>query len=78
MAVSVIGCVQDPRKETVPQRGLYTVRALLAVNEEDDVSLVLDRGARDRGAKAEKITLKASPSSRSTVSPNQCGSGSAT
>ena len=58
MAVSVIGCVQDPRKETVPQRGLYTVRALLAVNEEDDVALVLDRGARDRGAKADKITLK--------------------
>ena len=54
-AISVVGCVQDPRKETVPARGLYTVRVLLAVNESGDVELVLNRGAYDRGARADKI-----------------------
>jgi DNA segregation ATPase FtsK/SpoIIIE, S-DNA-T family len=55
VGISVVGCVQDPRKETVPARGLYTVRVLLAVNEEDEVALLLGRGARDRGARADKI-----------------------
>jgi S-DNA-T family DNA segregation ATPase FtsK/SpoIIIE len=54
-AISVVGCVQDPRKETVPARGLYTVRVVLAVNESGDVELVLNRGAYDRGAQADKI-----------------------
>jgi S-DNA-T family DNA segregation ATPase FtsK/SpoIIIE len=57
-AISVVGCTQDPRKEVVPARGLYTVRVLMAVNESGDVELVLNRGAYDKGARADKITIQ--------------------
>lgn len=55
VGVTVVGAVQDPRKETVPQRDLYTVRVCMRVTEAAQVVLVLGPGARDRGARADQI-----------------------
>jgi S-DNA-T family DNA segregation ATPase FtsK/SpoIIIE len=53
--ITVVGAVQDPRKESVPMRGLFTTRVALRLNEAADVPLVLGEGARDRGAWCDKI-----------------------
>jgi S-DNA-T family DNA segregation ATPase FtsK/SpoIIIE len=55
VGVSVIGAVQDPRKDTVPMRGLFTIRICLRVNEADEVPMVLGRNALNRGAKCHEI-----------------------
>jgi S-DNA-T family DNA segregation ATPase FtsK/SpoIIIE len=55
VGISVIGAVQDPRKETIPHRGLFTTRICLRVNEADEVRMALGAGAWQRGAKAEQI-----------------------
>ena len=53
--ISIVGAVQDPRKESVPMRGLFTTRVALRLNEATDVGLVLGEGARDRGAWCDRI-----------------------
>ena len=56
VGVSVVGAVQDPRKEVLPSRDLFPVRVCLRVVEADQVRLVLGPGARDRGARADEIS----------------------
>jgi S-DNA-T family DNA segregation ATPase FtsK/SpoIIIE len=54
-AISIVGAVQDPRKESVPMRGLFTDRIGLFLAEASDVDLSLGDGARARGAWCDKI-----------------------
>jgi S-DNA-T family DNA segregation ATPase FtsK/SpoIIIE len=56
VGISVIGCAQDPRKEVVSQRDLFTVRIALRLTEVEQVVLILGAAARDRGARCEDIS----------------------
>ena len=55
VGVSVIGAVQDPRKEILTVRDLFPTRIALRLTEKDHVALVLGQGARDRGARCDQI-----------------------
>ncbi len=55
VGVSVVGAVQDPRKDVVSMRDLFPTRILLRVTEPEHVALTLGQGARDRGARADLI-----------------------
>jgi len=55
VGVSVVGAVQDPRKDVVSMRDLFPTRILLRVTEPEHVALTLGPGARDRGARADLI-----------------------
>jgi S-DNA-T family DNA segregation ATPase FtsK/SpoIIIE len=55
VGVSVVGAVQDPRKDVVSMRDLFPTRILLRVTEPEHVALALGQGARDRGARADLI-----------------------
>jgi S-DNA-T family DNA segregation ATPase FtsK/SpoIIIE len=55
VGVTVIGAVQDPRKDTIPMRGLFTTRIALRLTEPDEVVMVLGRAALNAGAKAHEI-----------------------
>jgi DNA segregation ATPase FtsK/SpoIIIE, S-DNA-T family len=55
VGVSVVGAVQDPRKDIVSMRDLFPMRILLRVTEPEHVALTLGQGARDRGATADLI-----------------------
>jgi S-DNA-T family DNA segregation ATPase FtsK/SpoIIIE len=55
VGVSVIGAVQDPRKEILTVRDLFPTRIALRLTERDHVALVLGQGARDRGARCDQI-----------------------
>jgi len=55
VGVSVVGAVQDPRKDVVSMRDLFPTRILLRVTEPEHVALSLGQGARDRGARADLI-----------------------
>ncbi|SOD73283.1 S-DNA-T family DNA segregation ATPase FtsK/SpoIIIE [Jatrophihabitans sp. GAS493] len=55
VGVTVIGAVQDPRKDVVPFRDLFPTRIALRLAEADQVGLVLGAGARDRGARCDEI-----------------------
>jgi S-DNA-T family DNA segregation ATPase FtsK/SpoIIIE len=53
--VAVVANLQDPRKEVIPQRGLFPTTICLRQTEAEMVDLVLGKGAHDRGARAEEI-----------------------
>ncbi|HEX6238606.1 MAG TPA: FtsK/SpoIIIE domain-containing protein [Acidimicrobiales bacterium] len=53
--VTVIGALQDPRKEVVTFRDLFPVRVALRMVEGQQTKLVLGDGAHDRGAACELI-----------------------
>lgn len=53
--VAVVAAVQDPSKEIVPFRDLFTVRIALRLMERTQVSMVLGATARDRGALCDEI-----------------------
>jgi DNA segregation ATPase FtsK/SpoIIIE, S-DNA-T family len=53
--VAVVANLQDPRKEVIPQRGLFPTTICLRQTEAEMVDLVLGRGTHDRGARAEDI-----------------------
>lgn len=53
--ITVIGAVQDPRKETVPMRDLFPTRIALRLTEAEQVDMVLADGARRAGALCDKI-----------------------
>lgn len=53
--ITVIGCSQASTKEILTLRDLYPLRVCLRVTEADDVTLILGRGALDRGARADQI-----------------------
>jgi S-DNA-T family DNA segregation ATPase FtsK/SpoIIIE len=55
VGVSVIGAVQDPRKEILTVRDLFPTRIALRVSEREHVGLVLGQGASDRGARCDRI-----------------------
>ncbi len=52
----VLAMVQDPRKEVLPFRDLFTIRIGLRMNEPEQVDLVLGDGARDQGALCDRIS----------------------
>jgi S-DNA-T family DNA segregation ATPase FtsK/SpoIIIE len=55
VGVSVVGAIQDPRKEVLPARDLFPIRVGLRLSEADIVRLVFSPGARDRGARCDQI-----------------------
>ncbi|MFZ5848606.1 MAG: FtsK/SpoIIIE domain-containing protein [Actinomycetota bacterium] len=55
VGVTVVGAVQDPRKEILGVRDLFPTRIALRLSEADQVGLVLGSGARDRGARCDQI-----------------------
>jgi len=55
VGVTVVGAVQDPRKEILSVRDLFPTRIALRLSEADHVGLVLGQGARDRGARCDQI-----------------------
>lgn len=57
VAVSVVGAVQDPRKEVVKYRDLFPTRIALRLTEASQVALTLGDGAHERGAVCERIPL---------------------
>jgi S-DNA-T family DNA segregation ATPase FtsK/SpoIIIE len=52
---TVLGYVQEPTKDVVDVRDLFTVRLCLAVTAASHVDMALGDGARDRGALADQI-----------------------
>lgn len=55
VGVTVVGAVQDPRKEILAVRDLFPTRIALRLTEAEQVGLVLGAGARDRGAACDRI-----------------------
>jgi S-DNA-T family DNA segregation ATPase FtsK/SpoIIIE len=55
VGISVIAAVQDPAKETLPVRQLFTVRIGLRLTEATQTAMVLGHSARDAGAVCEEI-----------------------
>jgi DNA segregation ATPase FtsK/SpoIIIE, S-DNA-T family len=53
--VSVMGYVQEPSKDVVDVRELFTTRVCLGVTAASHVDMVLGDGARERGALADEI-----------------------
>ena len=53
--VTVIGYVQEPSKDVVDVRELFTTRICLGVTAASHVDMALGDGARDRGALADEI-----------------------
>jgi hypothetical protein len=73
----VLAFVQDPRKEVVPFRDLFTVRIALRLSEPEQVKLVLGDGAYERGAWCDRIS-ELTPASAmwcSMVTRSRCGCG---
>jgi S-DNA-T family DNA segregation ATPase FtsK/SpoIIIE len=52
---TVMGYVQEPTKDVVDVRDLFTIRLCLAVTAASHVDMALGDGARDRGALADQI-----------------------
>jgi S-DNA-T family DNA segregation ATPase FtsK/SpoIIIE len=55
VGVTVVGALQDPRKDVLPFRDLFPTRIALRLSEAEQVGLVLGSGARDRGARCDRI-----------------------
>ncbi len=51
----VWGFLQDPRKETVPQRHMFTQTIALRLREREEVAMVLSDGAVASGAACHRI-----------------------
>jgi len=58
VGVLVVGALQDPRKDILPFRDLFTIRVALRLTESSQVDMVLGDGARDRGALCDEIPLE--------------------
>jgi S-DNA-T family DNA segregation ATPase FtsK/SpoIIIE len=56
VGVHVLAAVQDPRKDVLPFRDLFTTRIGLRMAEASHVDLVLGDGARDLGAWCDRIS----------------------
>lgn len=56
VGISVIAAVQDPAKDTLPVRQLFTVRIGLRLTESTQTAMVLGAGARDAGAVCDEIS----------------------
>ena len=55
VGISVVGVIQDPRKEVLPARDLFPIRVAFRLADADQVRLVFTPGARDRGARCDEI-----------------------
>lgn len=55
VGVVVVGALQDPRKDVIPQRDLFPIHVGLRVNEAEHVRLALGTDAHNRGANCELI-----------------------
>lgn len=55
VGISVLACVQDPSKEVLSIRQLFSIRIALRLTEATQVAMVLGQGARDHGAMADQI-----------------------
>ena len=55
VGISVVAAVQDPAKDTLPVRQLFTVRVGLRLTEASQTTMVLGQGARDAGAECDLI-----------------------
>ncbi len=55
VGVHVVAALQDPRKEVLPFRDLFTTRIALRLTEPEQVRLVLSDTARDLGAACDRI-----------------------
>jgi S-DNA-T family DNA segregation ATPase FtsK/SpoIIIE len=55
VGVSIVGAIQDPRKDVLPARDLFPIRIVLRLTEAEQVRLVFSPGARDRGARCDEI-----------------------
>lgn len=58
LGVVVVGFAQDPRKETIPARGLFTQIVALRLRSREEVAMVLGEGAA-KLAPAHRISLGA-------------------
>jgi S-DNA-T family DNA segregation ATPase FtsK/SpoIIIE len=54
--IATLALVQDPRKEIVPFRNLFTTRIAMRLDEPAQVDMVLGDGVRERGAEAHEIS----------------------
>ncbi|WP_280331055.1 FtsK/SpoIIIE domain-containing protein [Nocardia wallacei] len=54
-AISVVAALQDPSKETMPNRQLFPVRIGLRLDEPTQTAMVHGQGAKDRGALCHQI-----------------------
>jgi S-DNA-T family DNA segregation ATPase FtsK/SpoIIIE len=52
---TVFACLQDPRKETLPVRGLFTQTIGLRLRDAMETSMVLGEGMREKGALCHQI-----------------------
>ncbi|VAZ96640.1 FtsK/SpoIIIE domain-containing protein [Mycobacterium pseudokansasii] len=55
VGISVVAAVQDPSKDTLPVRQLFTVRIGLRLTEASQTAMVLGQGARDARAQCDLI-----------------------
>ncbi|MGY4101315.1 FtsK/SpoIIIE domain-containing protein [Nocardia sp. R16R-3T] len=55
-AVSVVAALQDPSKETMPNRQLFPIRIGLRLDEPTQTTMVHGQGSRDRGAHCDRIS----------------------
>lgn len=58
VGISVVAAIQDPSKDTLPVRQLFTVRIGLRLTEATQTTMVLGQGAREAGADCESISDK--------------------
>ncbi|BBZ67642.1 hypothetical cell division FtsK/SpoIIIE protein [Mycolicibacterium insubricum] len=56
VGISVVAAVQDPAKDTLPVRQLFTVRIGLRLTEATQTTMILGQGARDAGAECDRIS----------------------
>jgi S-DNA-T family DNA segregation ATPase FtsK/SpoIIIE len=54
--VCVLGLLQDPRKEVISFRHLFSTRIAMRLDEKAQVDMVLGDGVRERGAAAQEIS----------------------
>lgn len=57
--ITVIGALQDPRKEVLTMRDLFPTRIGLRVSESTHVDMILGDGAREAGALCDRISAEA-------------------
>jgi S-DNA-T family DNA segregation ATPase FtsK/SpoIIIE len=55
VGIVVVAAVQDPGKDVIPFRDLFPTRIALRLLEEEQVTMVLGRSARNRGALCDLI-----------------------
>jgi DNA segregation ATPase FtsK/SpoIIIE, S-DNA-T family len=55
VGISVVGAIQDPSKDALPLRQLFTVRIGLRLTEASQTAMVLGQGTRDAGAECDLI-----------------------